>query len=46
MDKTEAMNANIGGGVHSPVKYFTGNYSMVIAEKRYPLRKSILQAVE
>jgi len=46
MDKTQAMNANNGGGVRSPAKYSIGNYSMVIGETRYSLRKSILQAAE
>jgi hypothetical protein len=45
-DKTHAMNANTGDGVGSPAKYFIENYSMGIAETWYPLRKSILQAVE
>jgi hypothetical protein len=46
MDKAHAINANTGGGVRSPAKYFIGNYSMGISEKWYLLRKSILQAVE
>jgi hypothetical protein len=45
-EKAHVMNANTGGGVRSPAKHFIGNYSMGISEKWYPLRKSILQAVE
>jgi len=46
MDKIQAMKANTGGCVRSPAKYLIGNYSMGMAETWYPMRKSILQAVE
>jgi hypothetical protein len=46
MDKAHAMNANTGGGVRSPDKYFIGNFAVGIAETWYLLRRSTLHAVE